>query len=259
MFFTEPQPFGDAERDTESQLIPDPLGGDVGVWSPDGRVLVWAGSNGNLYRKEVLSGGTPELILKGGLAKEPSDWSRDARYLVFTAKDPKTNGDIRVLPDPGGNAGITRPYPFQRTEAIESQAWISPDGRWIAYTSNESSSNEVYVRPFPSGRGRWKVPVGYGSEPRWRSDGRAVLLDAGNSAALSFDGSFRSGGANGSFAAGQPQPLFEHRISNWMTPFTRGTYSPGPDGQRFLVLSRPVEQETIHVLYNWTQMVREKE
>jgi dipeptidyl aminopeptidase/acylaminoacyl peptidase len=222
-------------------------------------MVAFAGKDDNLYRKDVSSGAREELILKDGNKKNTSDWSRDGRYLLFTVTDPKTKGDIWVLPDPGGIAGASKPYPFQRTDAVESQAQFSPDGKWIAYTSNESGSEEVYVRPFPSGPGRWKVSAGSGFEPRWRSDGKELFYWTRGSAPLSRMMALPvKAGANGSFAAGEPQPLFEQRIYKWTAGFNFSTYRPAPDGQRFLVLAKPVEQETIHVLYNWTQMVRGK-
>ncbi len=249
----------DAVRDSESRLVGPPLSGVAEVWSPDGRMVAFAGEDGNLYRKDVSSGAREELILKDGNKKNTSDWSRDGRYLLFTVTDPKSSGDIWVLPDPGGIAGASKPYPFQQTDAVESQAQFSPDGKWIAYTSNESGSEEVYVRPFPSGPGRWKVSAGSGFEPRWRSDGKELFYWTSGSPPL-----FRMmavpvmKGANAPFAAGEPRLLFEQKIFKWTTRFNFSTYSPSADGQRFLVLSKPDVQEAIHVLYNWTQMVREK-
>jgi WD40 repeat protein len=110
----------DAARVSESRLVAPPLSGVAGVWSPDGRMVAFAGEDGNLYRKDVSSGAREELILKDGNKKNTSDWSRDGRYLLFTVTDPKTKGDIWVLPDPGGIAGASKPYPFQRTDAVES-------------------------------------------------------------------------------------------------------------------------------------------
>lgn len=169
------------------------------------------------YRKDVLGGGKEELILTGDATPTSlSDWSRDGRYLLFTEIDPKTNADIWVLPDPlsspGGNTGAGKPYPFQRTDAIESQAQFSPDGKWIAYTSGEGA-NEVYVRPFPSGPGRWKVSAGSGSQPRWRSDGKELFYWARGSPPRSRLMAVPvKAGANGSFASDEPQPLFERGL-----------------------------------------------
>jgi len=245
----------EGERDNESRLIAPPISGEAGVWSPDGRMVAFAGEDGNLYRRDVSSGAKEELILKDGFSKKTSDWSRDGRYLLFTTTDPKTNGDIWVLPDPGGIAGATKPYPFQRTAAIESQAVISPDGKWIAYTSNESGSEEIYVRPFPSGPGQWKVSARSGFEPRWRGDGKELFYWTRELAPYHrLMAVSTKVGADGLFAAGEPQPLFEHRIYKWIMTFNFSTYSPAPDGQRFLVLAKPDVQETVHVLSNWTQM-----
>jgi len=245
----------DAARESESRLTAPPLGGGSGVWSPDGRMFAFSGSDGNLYRKEI-SGGKQELLLKNDNNKRPSDWSRDGRYLLFTQVDPKTRGDIWVLPDPGGSAATGQPFVFQRTNAMETQAQLSPDGKWIAYVSNESDASEIYVRPFPTGPGRWKVSTGGGVEPRWRNDGRELYYRGpGTPPAARLMAVPVKAGANGSFAAGEPQPLFEHRYYPWMANFNRWAYSVTPDGKRFLVLSKPAFQDIIHVLSNWTQII----
>jgi hypothetical protein len=83
-------------------------------------VVAFGGADGNLYRKVILGGGKEELLLKNLASKTPSDWSRDGRYLIYTEIDSKTNADIWVLPDPGATGGAGKPYPFQRTDAIES-------------------------------------------------------------------------------------------------------------------------------------------
>ena len=87
-------------------------------------------------------------------------------------------GDIWYLPDPLNKSSERKPVKFQGTEATESQGQLSPDGRWLAYVSNESGQNEVYVRPFPSGAGRWKVSAGRAGsrEPRWGRDGKELFF-----------------------------------------------------------------------------------
>ena len=136
----------------ETRFTFPPLQGGAPVWSPDGGRIAFSPS-GDLYRKDASGGGQEELLLPKGNPKYPSDWSRDGRYLLYTEVDPKTRADLWILPDPLGKSGGT-PVPFLRTEFIESQGQFSPDGRWIAYVSDESGQFEVYVRPFPSGAGQ---------------------------------------------------------------------------------------------------------
>jgi Tol biopolymer transport system component len=141
--------------------------------------------SGNLYRKDISGGGKEELILNNAHFKFASDWSRDGRYLLFTEVDPKTKGDIRILPDPGGSSGAAKPYPFLHTDADESEAQLSPDGRWIAYVSDESGLPNVYVSPFPSGSGRWKAPGEASGEPRWGATARSFSIGRGEQRGVS--------------------------------------------------------------------------
>jgi Tol biopolymer transport system component len=255
---------GAVTGDNESRLTNEPLGGSAAVWSPDGKTLVFTGRDGNLYRKDVSGGGNEELLLKSGNAKYASDWSRDGRFLFYTEVGANTQGDIWVLPNPLGAAGENKPYVFQQTAANESQAQLSPDGRWVAYTSDESGKSEVYVRPFPTGEGRWKISVKEGFEPRWRGDGRELFYveppgdrqQAG--LVFSYMAAPVTGGANGSFVAGKPLPLFSHAL--WIRNLAQNafSYAVSADGQRFLVLSKPDAKESVHVLTNWTQQLEKK-
>lgn len=250
--------------DNESRLTNEPLGGSAAVWSPDGKTIVFTGVDGNLYRKDASGGGNEELLLKSENGKRASDWSRDGRFLFYTEPRTDTQGDIWVLPNPLGAAGESKPYPFLQTPADESEAQISPDGRWVAYTSDESGKREVYVRPFPTGEGRWKASVKAGFEPRWRGDGKELfyLEPPGDSQharpAFSYMAVPVNGGASGSFVAGTPLPLFSHTIRIRSSDLNEFSYAVSTDGQRFLVLSSPDTQESIHVLTNWTKLMEKK-
>jgi Tol biopolymer transport system component len=96
--------------------------------------------------KAASGAGSEELLLKTDLPKYPSDWSRDGRHLVYSTTDPKTRGDLWVLP----LSGDRKPQLYLQTEFNESNGQFSPDGRFLAYTSDESGPYEVYVRPFPN-------------------------------------------------------------------------------------------------------------
>jgi hypothetical protein len=152
-------------RNGDTRFTFPPLRGEAPVWSPDGGRIAFA-SGGDLYVKDSSSGGQEELLM-GKNNVRPSDWSRDGRYLLYTQIDPKTRADLWILPEPMGKSGGATPIPFLRTEFIESQGQFSPDGRWIAYVSDESGQHEVYVRPFPAGASKWKVSSNGGREPRF--------------------------------------------------------------------------------------------
>ena len=248
----------------ESRLTNEPLGGSAPVWSPDGKILVFTGRDGNLYRKDASGGGNEELLLKSENVKYASDWSRDGHFLFYTEIGANTQGDIWVLPNPLGTAGENKPYRFLQTAADESHAQISPDGRSVAYTSNESGTFEVYVRPFPTGEGRWKVSVKPGFEPRWRRDGRELFYVELPTDRQQAAPGFKlvavplTGGANGPFVAGTPLPLFSNAVWPRLPDINEFTYAVSADGQRFLLLSKPDAQESIHVLTNWTQQMEKK-
>jgi Tol biopolymer transport system component len=120
----------------ESRLTNEPLGGWAPAWSPDGKMLVFTGIDGNLCRKDASGAGNEELLPKSGNRKTAFDWSHDGRFLFYTEVGAKTQGDIWALPNPLGTVGESKPYPFLETAADESQAQLSPDGRWVAYASN---------------------------------------------------------------------------------------------------------------------------
>jgi serine/threonine protein kinase/Tol biopolymer transport system component len=246
----------------EMRLTNEPLDGSSPVWSPDGKILVFTGRDGNLYRKDASGGGNEELLLKSESPKYASDWSRDGRFLFYTEVGADTQGDIWVLPNPLGTAGESKPYRFLQTAADESGAQLSPDGRWVVYTSNESGTTEVYVRPFPTGAGRWKVSVKGGFDPRWRGDGRELFYEehqtGSNQPVFNLLAVPVTRGANGSFAAGTPLPLFSQALRPRVLDSNEFCYAVSADGQRFLMLSKPDVQESIHVLTNWTQQMEKK-
>jgi hypothetical protein len=164
-----------------------------------------------------------------------------------------------VLPNALGTAGESKPYRFLQTAAGESQAQLSPDGRWVAYTSYESGTQEVYVRPFPTGEGLWKVSVKGGWEPRWRGDGKELFyLEESGYPDFNFVALPVTNGTNGSFAAGTPLRLFTQAIRVHMVFQNEFSYAVSADGQRFLVLSKPDVPESVHVLTNWTQQLDKK-
>jgi len=158
------------------------------------------------------------------------------------------------LSDPLSKSSGPKPVKFQGTEAVESQGQLSPDSRWLAYVSQEPGGREVYVRPFPSGPGRWKVSVGRGVsvEPRWRRDGKELfflesLLLSNRLMAVPVQS-----GPSGDFQAGAPQALFEFRASITAATANIFLYSPADDGQRFLVDVRAGDAEPLlNVITNW--------
>jgi len=122
----------------------------------------------DLYRKSAGGVGAEELLLKSAQTKLPDDWSRDGRSILFQSLDPKTSWDVWILPLEGDRT----PRPVVQTRFNELQGSFSPDGRWIAYVSDESGRSEVYVQSFPPSGGKWQISISGGVQPRWRAMGR---------------------------------------------------------------------------------------
>jgi serine/threonine protein kinase/Tol biopolymer transport system component len=242
----------DLQRGGEMRLTSPALSG-APVWSPDGSRIAF-GSGKGLYAKDTNGGSKEELLLESGYPKTVSDWSRDGRYLIYTENDPKGRGDIWFLQDPLNKAGERKAVRFQGTEVLESQGQLSPDGRWLAYTSYETGRAAVYVRPFPSGAGRWKISTGQGDErePRWRSDGKELFYLASASPVQRLMTVPVQSGAHGDFAVGTPKALFEFRALGTVSEANVFLYSPSADGQRFLATVQASDEEpTLNVITNW--------
>ena len=156
------------------------------VWSPDSTRMVYRsprGTSGALYSKLTSGAGVEEELLRTDQSLAPTSWSADGRFLLYLAIDPETNADLWVLPM-SGQAEDRKPFVFLKTPFREAYGTFSPDGRWVAYHSNESGRPEIYVRPFiPPGAtgtaptaagGQWQVSAAGGIHPLWRSDGKEL-------------------------------------------------------------------------------------
>jgi Tol biopolymer transport system component len=136
----------------------DPAINSDAIWSPDGNTIVFS-SNRNatwgIYRKRADGAGAEQLLYADARPKYPMSWSPDGKVLLYlTNNDPKTATDLWILPDPFGPPGASKPYTWLQTPFTESEGQFSPDGKWIAYQSNESGRFEVYAAPFPGPGGK---------------------------------------------------------------------------------------------------------
>ncbi len=237
------------------------------VWSPEGDRIVFAshrnGKWGLYVTRSDGSGTDGELLLESELPKAPMSWSPDGNRLVYWVQDPKTAGDIWILPFDGDK----KPVPFLASTRDETHPQISPDGKWIAYTSDLTGRKEVFVQPFPSGTGRWQIspdagPSGStaqtlgGDWPRWKSDSQELYYHSlGNAGAyglytngLAFIGPIfaasikaikTTGTAAGAIEPGVPKEII--RVLALRFPHAGAdyhTYGVSADGQRFLVFQR---------------------
>ncbi len=223
------------------------------VWSPDGSRIAFASARDgplNLYVKAASGAGGEEPLLKTDLPKYPSDWSSDGRYLVYSTDDPKTKGDLWVLPLSGSAPGAGKPQLYLQTQFNEFNGQFSPNGRFLAYTSDETGQYEVYVRPFPNaGAGKWAVSSGGGGQPRWRRGGKELYYIAPDKRLVAVEVK-----AGETFERGVAKPLFDARVGGAYALMGRVAflYAPAADGRRFLTASVPeAESSPITVVLNW--------
>jgi Tol biopolymer transport system component len=248
----------DTARNTTSRFTFDPAFDGLPLWSPDGDGIVFSSTRetgiANLYQKQSGGAGQEQLLLKTAYDKWATAWSSDGRYLIYQERNPKTEFDIWALP----LYGDRKPTPLLATPFNEVQAQLSPDGRWLAYTSDESGISEVYVQPFPSSGGKWQISSGGGRQPRWRHDGRELFfITAGRGELMGTDIQVLPGSAGGRrLNPGVPRKLFDGsaRRPDAASPSFiagRNDYDSTADGQRFLFRTVPTRQ-AISVVLNWT-------
>jgi Tol biopolymer transport system component len=212
----------------------------------------------DLYWKDIGSN-EEHLLLKNSSGKAPSDWSSDGRYVVYTEINAKTGADIWALPVPLDPSQPARePIAFANTPFMETQGQLSSDGRWMAYVSDDSGQEEVYVRPFPTGDGRWRISVAGGSAPRWRRDGKELFYIEGVIGRLRVMAVAATAGKTPadppSFAA--PVPLLEFRTVTTVPQGNSFAYAASGDGQRILLyrLATAV-RPTLDLLMNWQDKI----
>jgi Tol biopolymer transport system component len=212
-------------------------------WSPDGKQIVFdTNRNGAADVFVKAFGGDEKPLLRSASAKQPTDWSPDGTRIILQTLSPATKWDLAVLTLADG-----RVTPLLQGSANEKEAQVSRDGKWIAYTSDESGRPDLYVSGFPSMRGRWQISStgGGGSQPRWRRDGREIFF-------LSADRKMMAAGihVNGDdLSLDVPQALFQTRAR-----YTgERSYDVTADGQRFLINTMVLDQPAspIVVVLNW--------
>jgi len=141
----------------------------VPIWSADGTRIAftsWRNGDWDLYQKATNGSGEEEVLFESNEGKFPSHWSSDGRFLAYTNQSLNRSSDVWVLP----LFESRQPIPFAQTKFIERRACFSPNGRWPAYSSNESGREEVCVRPFPPSTGVWRVSTAGGTQPSSLSD-----------------------------------------------------------------------------------------
>ena len=235
-------------RGTMSRVTSDQSSDWFPVWSPDGsRVFFGSARTGSttIFQK---SGVSPEELFSDSIlnvASYPNDVSGDGRFLVYQPFD-SGGYNLAVIP----LSGDRTPKPFVAGPSNEAQGRFSPNGRWVAYASDESGQFEVYVRPFPAQTTQsTTISIGGGMQPEWRRDGKELFY-------ISADGKLTAVPVvtdQATFTAGTPRALFDVEVPEATAPFPTN-YAVTADGQRFLV-NTVVDQPTrpaLTVILNWT-------
>jgi Tol biopolymer transport system component len=227
----------------------------VVVWSADGERLAFATAGAGIFIKQA-NGGAEQQILRSERSIAVSDWSRDGRWIVYSEIDPRTGSDIWLLPVDASRTQPPTPIPLVRTPALESQAQVSPDGKWLAYTSNESGTEHVYVRPFtatpPLPETKWQISSTFGREPRWRADSRELYYLESRGLATQRFRLMAVPIGTGAAPAGASQPLFEVASFGIIPQGNSFLYAPAPDGRRFLVdMFASDARPTLDVILDW--------
>jgi serine/threonine protein kinase len=220
------------------------------IWSADGTRIAFRSQRkgaGQIYVKPSSGAGAEELLLEtpNGLDDWPQDWSRDSRFLLYREADPKTGFDLKAVETTGNER---RPVIVANTPFDEREGQLSPDGRWVAYATNESGRFEIVVQPFPEPTGKWQVSTGGGQEPRWRADGRELFFIAPDRKLMAAS----IAPAGSSFQANTPVTLFATRIVGTAAGNARAQYAVSRDG-RFLI-NESVEEATVSpitLILNW--------
>ena len=218
---------------------------DNPVWSPEGASITFLSRDANGF--SILTGipgnaGSEKPLLVSKNSPVPLSWSPDGRYLLHSDQTAASRRSLFVF-----DTGAKKDVALQSSGADELEGQFSPDGRWVAYTSNESQTRQIYVRSFQTNGGKWQVSTEGGTHPRWRRDGKELFF-------VSLDGKLMGAPIRTTPAGlqvGVPVELFASGLANW-PPNVYG-YDVTADGQRFLVISsvEASKPDTITVLVNW--------
>ncbi len=230
----------------------------TGIWTPDGNRIAFAsdraGPERSIYWKSADGSGEVERLTTGRLSR-PSSWSPDGKVLAYVYRKTVEDNDIWVLPV-GGEA-----QPFIESPFNEANPEFAPNGRWLAYKSNESGRNEVYVTPYPGPGPKVQISTDGGFSPVWARNGREIFYRVSgdrreSTVVMAVDTTIEP-----TFSSGKPRVLFQGQYES--TIYIR-SYDVTPDGERFLLIKRdendPVSRRVTHlnVVLNWFDELKQR-
>jgi Tol biopolymer transport system component len=236
----------DLSRETLTRFTFEGNTNEYPDWTPDAKRIVFHSDKEgqmNLFWQRADGSGGLERLTTGRYPQAPSSWSPDGQLLAFTE-----------LTGPGHTIWVLRlsdrkPQPFLRDPSDETAPRFSPDGRWLAYVSDESGREEVYVQPYPGPGGKWQISTEGGNEPLWNRNGRELFYrDRNKMMAVEI-------ATQTTFSAGKPRTLFEGQYMPGAGP-SFANYDASPDGQHFLMIKDRGAQ--INVVLNWFEELKQK-
>jgi Tol biopolymer transport system component/tRNA A-37 threonylcarbamoyl transferase component Bud32 len=239
----------DLIRGVPSRITFDPATDNLPIWSADGLRVLWPSSRSggfDLYIRAATGTGQDELLIKMGTPNGwGTDWSRDGKYILYQKPGDKAGRDLWIAPQSAERAGEeAKPFPYLQSPFNKQNGVFSPDGHWIAYVSDESGRDEVYVQAFPLTSEKKQISTGGGTDPAWRKDGSELFYLAADRNLMAVP--VRVVGTD--FQPGVGKALFPLPGN-----LTRRAYAPAGNGQRFLI-SRPIGETAavpVTVVLNW--------
>lgn len=246
MYNTDPRKGGselwrwDLARNLTASITLD-SGSDFGVFSPDGANIASSSRKTRGYALIMQpsgGGGKRETLLESPPLKAVDHWSPNGQFLAFTE-----NFRLWILP----LAGEGHAYRFYPGNVSQYHGQFSPDGKWIAYSSNETGEFEVYVQPFPASGAKWRISTQGGAQPRWRSDGKEMYYRLRDGKVMATSVTF-----SGKIQVGLPQMLFQASPDPFY-PDLGNSYDGTRNGQRF-VINTLIDNDRVSpitVIVNW--------
>jgi dipeptidyl aminopeptidase/acylaminoacyl peptidase len=243
------------ERNVDSRFTFQPARRVNPIWSPDGTRIAYAsnrdGGAAKLFAKRADGTGAEERLLTTDHQTVPTDWTADGRFIVYEDYDPRTGKrDLWMLP----TSGDRKPVAYLQTPFDEFQGQVSPDGKWMAYGSDESGRWEIYVQPIPANAGKSQISNAGGTQPRWRRDGRELFYLSLDKKITSVDVKL---GPRPEF--GTPRALFPVRVLQNAT--NSDEFLTTPDGRRFLAAAQTSAgsgSQAFKVVLDWPAALRKR-
>jgi Tol biopolymer transport system component len=237
----------DMTRKINSRFTFDQSGEWQPICSPDGKSIVYCSDkqgSGDIYMKNANGTEAEQLLFKDPTPKQVTDWSPDGRYVLYQSFAPVSYWDLWVFPIEGDR----KPFVFLQSKFEEVNARFSPDGRWVTYQSDESGKQEIYVRPFPSGEGKWQISSSGGESPLWSRDGKEIYYNQAGGTTMVVD----VNGAGAAFVVGSAKQLFNIPVSV--------AYDVTADGKQFLmgVVSGAQATPPVTLVTNWDKELKKK-